>query len=88
MNAQNINSTADIYDLVEKLKIECRNNGLGDLATQLDGAMSLGSSGLEILGAIRKVFVENRTTIEHLLGPTGRERSGQVIAFVDKAFGR
>jgi hypothetical protein len=88
MNTQKINTSADIYQLVKQLQVESGKNGLPDLAAQLADALSLGSSGLEILGAIRKTFIENRSTIERMLGPTGKDQIDMAITFVDKAFGR
>jgi hypothetical protein len=88
MNTQIINSASDLYQLVGHLKVECDKNGLTELATPLDDALNLGSSGLEILGAIRQTFVKNRITIQRLLGPSGKAQIERVINFVDTAFGR
>ena len=88
MNANRINSAADVYQIVERLKAESSKLGLDDLTTELDNALRLGSSGLEILGAIRNIFIQKRAMVEKLLGDSGKDQAGQVITFVDKAFGR
>jgi hypothetical protein len=88
MNKSQINTTEDVYRFVERLKLECIKNGATELLGQLEDALHLGSSGLEILGAIRQAMIDNRITIEQLLGPIGREEISQVVGFVDKAYGR
>ncbi len=50
--------------------------------------MNLGSSGLEILGALQQTVISYRGEIENLLGPARSQDIDDVIAFVDKAFGR
>lgn len=45
-------------------------------------------SGLEILGAIQQIAIENGTVIEQNLGASGKDEVEEVIAFVDSAFGR
>lgn len=88
MDAQTIRTAADIYEFVQQLKIECNRNGRADLTARFDDAFTLGSSGLEILGAIRKIFSEERFEIERLLGRNGKNGVDAVISFVDGAFGR
>ena len=72
--------------LLRSSKQEKRGNT--DVASELDDALHLGSSGLEILGAIRKTLVENHGEVETILGLGGWKKAAKVIAFVDKAFGR
>lgn len=81
-------NVGDVYRYVERLMSECRKCDESALFKQLDDALHLGSSGLEMLGAIRRALIENRVTVVRLLGPTGKEEADRVIAFVDKAFGR
>jgi hypothetical protein len=88
MSATPIDSVDDVYRFVERLRSEAKNRGAGVLVQQLDDALLLGSSGLEILGGIRGVMIEHRQTIEQVLGAVDSAQSGKVIAFVDKAFGR
>ena len=88
MNALKPINTDDVYHFVERLMSECRKGNELGLLGQLDDALHLGSSGLEILGAIRKVLVENRGVVVRLLGSTGGAAADKVIAFVDKAYGR
>ena len=52
-----ITSTNEIYAFVGVAMQKCRENGYGDIAQELDDAMHLGSSALEILGAIKAVLV-------------------------------
>ncbi len=88
MMAFQIKTADDVYRFVERLKSQCRENGAIDLFAELDDALSLGSSGLEILGAIRQAIINNRASIERLLGAAGKDEANQVVAFVDEAFGR
>lgn len=88
MSASTQYSAADVYGFVDELKKEAKRRDAISLVAQLDNALRLGSSGLEILGAVRQVMIENRSEIERCLGNTGIEKANQVIAFVDKAFGR
>jgi hypothetical protein len=83
-----ITTTNDIYAFVAQLKTEAEKRGDTDFASELDDALHLGSSGLEILGAIRKTLVENHGEVESLLGSDGWKKAANVIAFVDRAFGR
>ena len=83
-----MNTTEDVYRFVQRLKAESERQGEVSLASRLDDALNLGSSGLEILGAIRQAILENRTAIERLLGPDGDVEARQIVSFVDRAFGR
>jgi hypothetical protein len=88
MTAPTITTADEVYAFVAQLKAEAEKQGDINFATELDDALCLGSSGLEILGAIRKTLLENRAKVESLLGTEGQNKSAQVIAFVDRAFGR
>lgn len=88
MNSFQIVTVHDVYRFVEHLKSECQKNGMLELYGQLDDDLHLGSSGLEVLGALRQTLINNSLTIEQLLGPAGNEWTDQIIAFVDKTFGR
>jgi hypothetical protein len=88
MNTGKITTAEDVYKFAENLKFMSQQSGATQLARQLDDAVRLGSSGLEILGAIRQVVIGNRTDVERMLGPEGRSGIDQVIAFVNEAFGR
>ena len=83
-----ITTTNEVYAFVAQLKTEAEKRGDTDFASELDDALHLGSSGLEILGAVRKTLIENHGEVESLLGSDGRQKAAQVIAFVDKTFGR
>ena len=88
MSVSKIETTDDVYRFVERLKSECQEHGATELSLKLDDALCLGSSGLEILGAIRHTIISNLTSVERLLGVAGKDEANQVIGFVDKAFGR
>ena len=88
MRDSTISSTGDVYEFVDVLKKESERRGSVSLVARLENALHLGSSGLEILGAVRQVMIENRSEIERCLGNTGIEKANRVIAFIDKAFGR
>ena len=83
-----MNNANDVYKFVDQLKLACQKAGETKLFEQLDNALRLGSSGLEILGAIRGVLLKNHALIQELLDSTNRAQVDQVIAFVDKAYGR
>jgi hypothetical protein len=88
MTTKKITTAGDVYQFVERLKTASQQDGTPELYRQLDQAMRVGSSSLEILGAIRQAVIGNRSDIERLLGPDGRLCADQVVAFVDKAYGR
>ena len=88
MSTSRITTAEDVYRFVDRLKLESEKHGANALSAELDDALHLGSSGLEILGAVRQTMIANLPAIERLLGPTGKEEAKQVIAFVDSAFGR
>lgn len=43
-------TAADIYAVVERLNAACKEDGFNGLSAELESAMLLGSSGLEMLG--------------------------------------
>lgn len=88
MSTTQIKTADDVYQFVERLQLECQKNGATDLLAQLDDALHLGSSGLEILGAVRQTVINNRALITRLLGTDGKDEANQVLIFVDRIFGR
>ena len=80
-----ITTIEQMYELVNRLSRSCRDVGSNDIAARLDDAMNLGSSGLEILGAIRNVLTEERARLHEVIS---KEEFQQAIAFVDRSFGR
>ena len=88
MNKYQINTTDDVYQFVKRLKDQCSTNSKNELFAQLDDAMRVGSSGLEIMGALQQVIVSNIALIQELLGPEGENEARLIIKFIDKAFGR
>jgi hypothetical protein len=88
MTTERITTVADVYQFVERLKTASQQDGAVELNRQLDHATRLGSSSLEMLGAIRQTVVGNLSDVERLLGSDGRLCADQVVAFVNKAFGQ
>lgn len=80
-----ITTVNQVYGFVNLVIQRSRSHGDDEVARKLDDAMHLGSSGLEVLGAIRSVILEERVTINNLVGESDTE---DVIRFVDKAFGQ
>ena len=87
MTTEKITTAGDVYRFVDSLKAASQQNGEAELCRQLDDAMRLGSSGLEILGAIRQAIVEHMVDVERLLGGDGRLCAEQVVTFVNREFG-
>lgn len=85
MNDQKIHEPGQIYSLVRSLAKSCRDNDRADIATQLDDALHLGSSSLEILGAIRGIVISHREYLEDLVASNEIEAA---IRYIDKTFGR
>jgi anti-anti-sigma regulatory factor len=88
MNGSCIQTANDVYQFVEELERACKENPAPELLLKIENAMNLGSSALEILGAIRETVVNNRPEVERLLGSERSKSVDGVIAFVDRAFGR
>ena len=61
MTDHTIATANDVYAFVAQLKTEADKCGNTYFARELDDALHLGSSGLEILGAIRKISVKGIT---------------------------
>ena len=79
-----IATTDNFYKFTELAIEKCRDHGYGDIAQQLDDAMHLGSSGLEILGAIKAVIVARRAELEIALD---KHTLDELVQYVNKAFG-
>jgi hypothetical protein len=79
-----ISTTQELYALVDFVIRQSRSRGSLDIAQQLDDALHLGSSGSEILGAIKKIFVAQNVQLENILK---REKIEEVVKFVNKAYG-
>jgi hypothetical protein len=88
MSDTRIHSAFDIYDLVHRIAANCEDPIDHDLRTRLDAALQLGSSGLEINGAIRLLLVENHDRVVELLGDGSQNEIDEVIRFFDRAYGR
>lgn len=63
-----ISSVGDFYAIVNEAIRQCRHHGHHDIADQLEEAKTLGSSGLEIVGAIGGVFGKHSNVLKNLLG--------------------
>lgn len=79
-----IATTDDIYAFTDTVTRRCREKGCEDIAQRLDDALQLGSSGLEILGAIKTVLVSETSRLEKLVDRTALQ---ETINFVNRAFG-
>lgn len=79
-----ITTTIEIYEFTELAMQKCREHGYDDVAQQLDDAMHLGSSGLEILGAIKATFIDETATLEKVVDKT---KIQDVVKYVNRAFG-
>ena len=79
-----ITNTDRFYEFTEQVIQKCLNHGYGDIAQQLDDAMHLGSSGLEILGAIKAVIVARRAELDVVFD---KYTLDELVQYVNKAFG-
>jgi hypothetical protein len=79
-----IKTTKEVYECVQVVTRKCREHGYNDIVQRLDNAMHLGSSGLEILGAIKWVFVSEMARLE---GAVDKDKLNDVIQYVNRAFG-
>ena len=80
-----IKTVDQVYNFINEIKQGCIKYGYNDIATRLEDAMHLGSSGLEILGAIRTILLEEQT---RLLNIANKDELNSIVKFVDKAYGR
>jgi hypothetical protein len=78
-----ITTPNDIYDFVDLAMQKCREHGYDAVAQQLDDDMHLGSSGLEILGAIKDTLIAQAATFELFLD---KAKLQEVIRYVDKVY--
>jgi hypothetical protein len=79
----------DVYKFVNILIAKAAEDSLPAsqrLAAQLHEALNLGSSALEILGAIRLALLEKEMTVARLMGKSGQLTARQVSRFVSRAF--
>jgi hypothetical protein len=79
-----ISTTTELYEIAEHAISECRKHGYDGVAQKLDDAMHLGSSGLEILGAIRAVCTSNEGTLVKVIG---QDQVDEIVHYVNKAYG-
>ncbi|MBI5866416.1 MAG: hypothetical protein HZB38_18250 [Planctomycetes bacterium] len=79
-----ITTTNEIYEFTELAMQKCREQGYDDVAQQLDEAMHLGSSGLEIIGAIRAALISHAATLESVVDKTKMQ---EIVKYVNRAFG-
>ena len=77
----------EVYAFVRCLMAAAEKDGRTELIEQLDDALHLGSSGLEILGTIRNIVADNLEIIFALMGPSSRHEVEEIIAFADKMYG-
>jgi hypothetical protein len=79
-----ITNAGQVYDLANLLIERSSAEGLCDIAQKLDDAMHLGSSALEILGAIRQVLVDDSGRITKLVDKGDLD---EAIQFVSRTYG-
>jgi len=79
-----IKTINEIYEYVDMMAKKCRDYGFKDIAQQLDNAMYLGSSGLEILGAIKNIIIMNTIKLNEI---ADREKMEEIVAYVNSAYG-
>jgi hypothetical protein len=77
-------SPTEVYAFVELAIRRCHEHGCDDIAQQLDDAMHLGSSGMEILGAIKVTFVAQFRRLEMIVEKTPIE---DAIRYVNRSYG-
>jgi hypothetical protein len=87
-----ITSAFDVYEFVEDIRATAAKGEASAetrrLMTKLEEAMNLGSSGLEIIGAIKVALLEDEAAVNRLMGAKGRLKLRQVARFVSRAYGR
>jgi len=79
-----ITTANQVYQFTNLVIERSRVTGQNDIAQRLDDAMNLGSSALEILGAIRIVLTEEARRIEKI---ADRSEIQEVVHFVNRTFG-
>ena len=79
-----ITTTREIYEFVEMVIERCHEHGHDNIAQKFDEAMHLGSSGLEILGAIKTVCIAEKPNLENFLDG---DKLDEIIRYVNRAFG-
>jgi hypothetical protein len=75
---------SEVYSFVDYLTRRCQETGRTDPVQKIDEAMHLGSSGLEILGAIRQILIDHSDEIGQIVE---MPRLRNVVTYVAKAFG-
>lgn len=86
-NKIKISSINEVYKFVDKLIVICKDNELCNIAESLNNALNLGSSGLEIIGAIKNILKTNKRKLQQILSPEDITTLKQVILFVNKCYG-
>ena len=81
-------TSSEFHQFVENLKEKAAEQEERQLWMALHDALNLGSSGLEIVGAIRWILLENEPLVRRLLGGDPQGQLNAAISFVDRAYGR
>lgn len=82
-----ISNVDEFYAFISVVIRECQASGANDIANQLEQAKDLGSSGLEIIGAMRRTLREHQAALAQFLPRATAERVPEAIAFVDRCYG-
>ncbi|QDU34674.1 hypothetical protein KS4_27450 [Poriferisphaera corsica] len=79
--------TADnVYQYVNDTISVCKTQKHDTIAKDLENAMKLGGSGLEILGGIKQVLIENQISLNRL--GFEQDKLDQVIQFINQCYMR
>jgi hypothetical protein len=82
-----IGDVGRVYRFVRQLSAVCRLKGRADLVEPFDAALHLGSSGLEILGAIATAIEANRPALTAILPRHMAGQLDEAVAFARQCFG-
>jgi hypothetical protein len=85
MKKQQSISVDVIYSLIDQLILDSKRLGESSLADQLYIALHMGSSSLEVLGAVRQTLIENEKTATKFLKESEIK---QTITYIDQLYGR
>jgi hypothetical protein len=83
-----VTSMDQIYRFVDEAVRACRRRGDEKMAGEFESALRLGSSGLEILGAVAAVVEQNRGRLLTTLAPEQVQWLDPVLAFARRSFGQ
>lgn len=80
-----VTNTTEIYKFVNIVSKQCHTDGKDEIALKFENALKLGSSALEILGAIRSLIISERDYLEKYYHA---KYLSEIVDYVDVIFGR